>query len=351
MLTRKADSDVRRATASVVIPCYNYGRFLPALVDSLLAEPGCEVDVLIVDDCSTDGSADVVRELAETRPRTRAILHTENRGHIATYNEGLTAVRGDYVVLLSADDFLPRGAISRAVALMEKHPRVGLVYGQVRNFDSDSPPSTPGRVRNWSVWSGHSWLRRACRTGTCFILSPEVVMRRTAMAQMGAYDPRLPAAADMDLWMRTALTWDVGRVNGPVQAWYRVHGQNMHLTTYPGLLADLQERRRVFDIFYAEQAVGHARILGLEPASRQALAREALRLGYRARWRGDDPDDLSAYADFAVETWPDIKGTRLWRVFTTDASKSEANLAVSARLLSLRARHHLAWRRWRRYGT
>jgi glycosyltransferase involved in cell wall biosynthesis len=335
----------------VVIPCYNYGRFLPALVDSLLSEPGCEVDVLVVDDCSTDGSSDVVSALADTRPRTRAILHSRNRGHIATYNEGLARAEGDYVVLLSADDFLPRGAITRAVALMEANPTVGLVYGQVRNFDTEVPPEAAAAVRNWSVWSGHDWLARACRTGTCFILSPEVVMRRSAMDQMVGYDVRLPAAADMDLWLRTALAWDIGRVNGPVQAWYRVHGQNMHLTTYPGLLADLLERRRVFDIFYGEHVDGLAHISALQQASLEALAREALRLGYRAKWRDEPLEDVHGYADFAVETWPDIKNTHLWRVFSRDLARADDGALVRARLLNLRARHHIAWRRWVRYGT
>ena len=60
-------------------------------------------------------------------------------------------------------------------------------------------------------------------------------MRREALAQTDLYDPRLPHSGDFDMWLRTAARWDVGRVNGPVQAHYRVHDANMHLTTYAGL--------------------------------------------------------------------------------------------------------------------
>ncbi|WP_460807831.1 glycosyltransferase family 2 protein [Micromonospora zhanjiangensis] len=94
-----------RPTVSVVIPCYNYGHYLPECVHSVLSQSGVEVDVLIVDDASPDGSAEVARELSAD-PRVRLIAHRENRGHIATYNEGLAAVDGEYVVLLSADDLL-----------------------------------------------------------------------------------------------------------------------------------------------------------------------------------------------------------------------------------------------------
>jgi glycosyltransferase involved in cell wall biosynthesis len=73
---------------------------------------GVDVDVIVIDDASTDGSAAVVRDLAASDDRICAILHPRNRGHIATYNEGLEQARGEYVVLLSADDALPAGALA-----------------------------------------------------------------------------------------------------------------------------------------------------------------------------------------------------------------------------------------------
>src|SRR5689334_12258407 len=108
-----------RPSVTVVIPCYNYGHYVGTAVRSVLDQPGVDVDVILTDDASTDGSAEVVRELAAADPRVRAILHRRNFGHIATYNEGLEQATGDYVVLLSADDALTPGSLARAAALLE----------------------------------------------------------------------------------------------------------------------------------------------------------------------------------------------------------------------------------------
>src|SRR6476469_4372162 len=138
---------VTRPTVSVVIPCYNYGRYLADAVASALDQRRLDVEVIIVDDASTDGSAAVARAIAAVDPRVEVLVHEQNAGHIRTYNDGLARATGDYLVLLSADDRLPRDAVTRAVALMERHPRVGLVYGHPDTFQHEPVPSSP---RTWS---------------------------------------------------------------------------------------------------------------------------------------------------------------------------------------------------------
>ena len=125
---------------SVVIPCYRYGGYLPDAVASVLDQDGLDIDVLVVDDASPDDSAEVAHRLAAADPRVSVMVHERNAGHIQTYNDGLSRATGDYVVLLSADDLLPRNALTRAVALMEAHPRVGLVYGYARSFTEQPEP-------------------------------------------------------------------------------------------------------------------------------------------------------------------------------------------------------------------
>lgn len=340
----------RRPTVSVVIPCYNYGHYLADAVASALDQSEVDVDVLIVDDASTDDSAEVALEIARSEPRVDVLLHEENRGHIRTYNDGLAKVTGDYVTLLSADDLVAPDALSRAVALMERHPRVGLVYGWAQSFE-DVPPHDTGEVRNWSVWAGLDWLALTARRGRCFLMSPEAVMRKSAYDATGGYDVRLPHSGDLDMWMRTAAHWDIGRVNGPVQAYYRVHASNMHLTTYAGWLTDLEERRKAFEILFAEREPAMPQVTRLRPAALAALARQALRHGMAAhRDRADGPD-LADYRDWAASTWPDIRGTLLWRAGSSTLVEERRLPAAGARRLASRARLHLEWRRRRRYGT
>ena len=325
-----------RTTVSVVIPCYDYGHFLPDAVASALDQPGLDVEVIIVDDASPDGSVEVARRLAATEPRVRVIEHERNLGHIATYNDGLAAARGEHVTLVSADDLLTRGSLSRAVALMQHHPSVGLVYGYARSF-SGEPVATSERVRSWSVHRGHDWLRLAARRGRCFISSPEAVMRRTALEETDLYDPRLPHSGDFDMWLRTATRWDVGRVNGPVQAQYRVHDANMHLTTYAGWLTDLHERRRTFDVLVDERAPDRPEVRALRPVAMRALAAEAR---HRARIAslGGDAAQAAAYLAFADDVRP-----RARRTLPRPGRRVE--LATDHLV------HHLRWRRERRYGT
>src|SRR3954449_10580399 len=151
-----------RPTVSVVIPCYKYGRFLPDCVRSVLDQEGVDARVLIIDDASPDDSAEVALRLAAEDERVEARIHEVNRGHIATYNEGLLEwADGDYSVLLSADDRLTPGALSRAVALLDANPTVGFCYGRPVHFTHPGPPP-PARtqVKGHSVWSGRWWLER-----------------------------------------------------------------------------------------------------------------------------------------------------------------------------------------------
>src|SRR5438874_544607 len=125
----------------VIVPCYNYGRYLPGCVRSVLGQEGVNVRVLIIDDASPDGSGEAAEELARRDGRVEVRRHAVNQGHIATYNEGLDWAGGDYLLLLSADDLLAPGALGRAARALDAHPEVGLTYGRQVAFTSEAPPA------------------------------------------------------------------------------------------------------------------------------------------------------------------------------------------------------------------
>ncbi|MCB5292599.1 glycosyltransferase family 2 protein [Arthrobacter sp. SO3] len=273
------------AEITVVVPCYNYGRYLPEVVQSVLSQERVHARVIIVDDASPDGSADVAEALAAADARITVVRHTQNQGHIATYNDGLARVETEYVALLSADDLLASGALGRAADLMRAYPRVGLVYGMPLEFSEEQGlPHTKdsGRRGSWTIWNGREWLGWACRRGRCFILSPEVVMRTEAMRQVGPYNEGLPHSGDLEYWVRTAAGWDVGRVNGPAQAYYRVHGNNMHLTAFDTIQVDLEHRLAAFNVLSTAELQEQLPGAGLlHRLARQGICREALLLAER----------------------------------------------------------------------
>lgn len=306
---------VTRPTVSVVIPCYKYGHFLPDAVASALDQDGVDVQVIVVDDCSPDGSADVARGLAERDPRVEVLVHETNKGHIATYNDGLALARGDYVVLVSADDLLVTDALTRAVALMEHHPEIGMVYGAVRPFAGAAPVLPVQVPSRWAVWSGEEWGHRVFATGTNVAYSPEVVLRSSVQREIGGYDPEHPHAGDFLMWLRAGSVAGVGVLGDSVQALYRQHGDNMHSSVFAvdeaaGMVTDLLARRKVIEA----AAPSYARSADLEATGRLALAVEAVDLASRAYvWGLTEQwpvDDLLA---FAVETSGDVRGTSAWR--------------------------------------
>ena len=357
-MRRMAPQPLRsRPTVSVVVPCYRYGHFLPACVRTILEQDGVDVDVLIIDDASPDDSAAVARGLAAEDPRVRVIVHEVNRGHIATYNEGLAAVDGEYVVLLSADDMLAPRSLANSTALLHANPDVGLVYGFTRSF-SDQPPPARTAPRTWSIWSGDEWLSLLCQRASNPIATPEVVMRAKTMQELVGYDSRLPHAADFLLWLRTATRASIGRVNGVDLAYYRVHGKNMHMAQYPGALRDLTERKRAFDILFEEDGDHVPDAARLREAASRGVAREALVVACQAYHRGIPTDEqaevLRRLAELAEQMWPPSRTSRLRRSYdrqVTRASEGKGPL-VPRRVTTLRNRavDHLRWRRFRRSG-
>src|ERR1700731_4758817 len=126
----------------VFIPCYNYARFLDQCVNSVLGQAGVDVRVLVIDDASPDNTPEIAAALAREDPRVAVVRHATNKGHINTYNEGIEWASADYLLLLSADDYLLPGALSRAADLMDAHPEVGFTFGNAIEL-SDSGKETP----------------------------------------------------------------------------------------------------------------------------------------------------------------------------------------------------------------
>ena len=298
---------------SVVIPCHNYGHFLPLAVQSVLAQEGVDLELIVIDDCSTDGSAEVASALATREPRIEVRTHTRNRGHIATYNEGVEASSGDYIVLLSADDLLAPGSLARAAALLEAHPQVGLAYGRAIPFSSpDPPPSRERDCARWRLWHGHDWIRARCRQGWNVIYSPEAMMRATVQRAIGGYRAHLPRTADFEMWLRAASVSDVGRLESVEQAFYRVHPGSMSHTTHGDWHFQLREMASSFATVAAEGLVPDAE-RQLERAKR-ALAVRALRELCRTYHRPGVTDRFALETmSFAQSLVPDAQRLIQWR--------------------------------------
>ncbi|MCA1983051.1 glycosyltransferase family 2 protein [Nocardioides nematodiphilus] len=335
---------------SVVIPSHNYARYLDEAITSALDQTGVDVDVTIVDDASTDDSLRIARGWEEAEDRVRVIAHGRNHGHIATFNEALGSATAPYLVKLDPDDVLAPGALRRAADVLEAHPGVAFVYGPVLPFEGPTPTLpeyAPPSLRPVMIWPGHRWIWQRARRLRNVILQPEVMIRTEALHQVGGHRAEVPAASDLNLWLRLASVGDVARLHGPVQGLYRRHAASMSTTIHAGKLADLRARRLAFELFLEE--AGHR--LGFrgdfEQVLQRALGRDALRLAFEEL---DDGHDVRPYLREAQDVWPDVVRTLKWWSLTHQLN------AGGPMWWGLPGRAHrdldgrLRWRLWRRYG-
>jgi hypothetical protein len=278
-----------------------------------------------------------------------------NKGHIATYNEGLGMVSGDYVVLLSADDLLTPGALQRATDLMAAHPSVGIVYGYPIPLYNESFPRARTHVSSWTIWNGGDWVKLMCRAGKNFINSPEVVMRATVQREIGNYRANLPHSGDMEMWLRAAAVCDIGRVNGADQAYYRVHASSMQRTVHSGFLCDLQGRRDAFQSAFDDVAGQLPDAEQLLELAKRSVAMSAVRHAFLAYDGGRaNLEPVEKYCELARSLFPEIVQTRQWRAM--EQRRQYQQDAIMTMLYRGRAKvrdvtDYLAWRRWWRTGV
>jgi glycosyltransferase involved in cell wall biosynthesis len=346
------------ATVDVVIPCYNYARYLRSGVGSVLSQADVEVRVLVIDDASIDDTPQVAAGLAAADPRVELRRHDVNKGHIQTYNEGLLCwATADYCVLLSADDLLVPGSLSRAVRVMEGDHRIGMVYGHAHEFTSEQGlPSFPPVWRGYNRWSGAQWLRDRFKTAHNVVATPAVVVRTAVQHKVGGYRPELPHAGDLEMWLRIASVSDIAYVKGTPQACYRLHAMSMMTTTYNTHLIDLYQRRDVYRSVVEHQRK-HLKCPDalLEIATRK-LAREAL----ARACTGYDRNEVEHFCvdelvEFAMTTYPDARSLPEYRAlgrrrFLGPLVCNRTQLFVIPRVFRRIERTLWRWR-WRRCGV
>jgi glycosyltransferase involved in cell wall biosynthesis len=352
----RSSPGARSPHVAVVVPCYNYGHFLGDCVQSIVSQPGVTTEVVIIDDASSDDSAVVAGELAERYREVSLVRHDRNIGHIATYNEGLSTEDSDYLVLLSADDMLAPGALRRATGLMEAHPSVGLAYGNPQVF-TDVPQLADSRFNSWSVWRGDRWIGAQFKRGLSLIYGPEAVVRTSVHHAAGYYRPELPHSGDLELWLRIAAISDVGRVNGPDQAFRRVHAASMMQSNYGTVVEDLVRRDDAYESFLASAGEHLSNADELRSTIRRRMSQEALGWACSVLASGfGAPDDLDRAIAFATDIYPGYSSLRVWRELQYRIARGQPPGFISqiggwsdaaSRDLSQRVR----WRRWRYFGV
>jgi hypothetical protein len=301
------------SSVDVVVPCYRYGHFLRECVESVLAQSGPRVRVLIIDDASPDNTSEVAANLARSESRVTFLKHVTNKGHIAVYNEGIEWASGDYMLILSADDYLLPNALSRSANLMDAHPEVGFTFGKAlmvhQGRNGTRQTHRIKKTSDWQILKGMEFLE--LNGASNIVPTPTAIVRTALQKRLGGYRHELPHAGDMEMWMRLAAHASVG-VLAAHQAAYRCHNGNMSLAyTKQGLLPDLQQRKAALDCFFQTSRYSLPDPERLRCRLYLALARTAVGLASAAFIRAEI--ELSEQlAEYAVSICPEVKTSLSW---------------------------------------
>jgi len=208
--------------ASLIISTFNHARFLGAAIDSALAQTLGAVDVIVVDDGSTDDTPAVLERYAG---RVR-VLRQPNRGLSAARNAGLAAARGTFVSFLDADDVMAPTKLAAQLAVLERSPAIGWTYCDVLMETVATGATTRASERfGYGARALDGWLFPELIHGN-FIPAIAPLVRRTALEAAGGFDERLTALEDWDMWLRLSLIAEA-RYTPAVLVTYRIRAGGM----------------------------------------------------------------------------------------------------------------------------
>lgn len=191
---------------TVICICYNQARFVEQALDSVVAQTYSNLELIVIDDGSSDGSAKMVKRWIANHPNTTLLINATNLGYCKTFNKAFAVSKGSFCIDLSADDMLLPDRVEAGVkALTDAGPDYGVTFSDAEHVDekgkylrlhSEKHPHN-------SIPSGDVYMDVIDRY---FICSPTMMFRREVVERLNGYDESL-AYEDFDFWVRAARTF------------------------------------------------------------------------------------------------------------------------------------------------
>lgn len=280
---------------SVVVPNFNYGRFLERRLRSILEQGFGDFELIYLDDCSTDES-DRVLEGFLADPRIRVVRNEVNSGNaFRQFNKGVRLARGEYVWVAQADDEADPEFLERTAAVLDAHPRVGLVYCQSLATDEDgnvlhslsrrTDTLDPERWKDDYVNDGRDECRRFLLFKNTIPNASAVLFRRSVLEQAGLADESLTLAPDWRLYVDMLLLSDVAYLARPMNRFRQHRGTIRRRSEREGL--EIEEGYRMLAYMRERLELSEA----VFDAACQRLARKWLRK--TLRWHERIPFSVS----------------------------------------------------------
>jgi glycosyltransferase involved in cell wall biosynthesis len=245
---------------SICIPAYNSAGYLPEALESALAQSYDSFEVLIVDDCSSDGSAEIAAAFAERDPRVRFVPNHTNLGMVPNWNRCLELARGEYIKFLFGDDLLSSSHNLELLAgVLDRHPEVALACSFRSLIDHDGHiMAKRGFTPTGRPVSGLLAIRDCLTAARNYIGEPTVVMFRKQQAQRG-FLHGYRQMVDLEMWFHLLLQGDIWCEREALAA-FRHHPEQQTVRNV-GELVHLEETLRLYDAYLHASGVRLPRLL------------------------------------------------------------------------------------------
>ncbi|MCP5327359.1 MAG: glycosyltransferase family 2 protein [Sinobacteraceae bacterium] len=276
-------------SVSVVVPTYNYGRFLPRALDSVLAQSFAPSEIIVVDDGSTDDTRDVLTRYREPVQ----VVHQTNRGLPAARNAGIRLARGELIALLDSDDAWHPNKLQQQIALWRRHPECGAIGCGVQVVDAEGRPIRTVLFEDAAGDANDRVHRIALRRSWVGGSGSGALIPVETFRQVGGFDESLSAAEDWDMWLRIAAKYPVRNVREALsQIWDHRGG------TFRGVAKLRINQMAVLGKIEREPS------LRLSAATRRRIHAMILSDAAGEAFGGGDWKSSAAYALRSASLWP-----------------------------------------------
>jgi hypothetical protein len=250
-----------RPKVSVVMPVHNGGAYLAAAIESILEQTLADLEFVIVDDGSTDATADTIRRYQAADRRVRPFRQPKS-GMVAALTLGCREARAEYIARMDADDMAFPQRLERQMEFLERHPEVVALGGGCVRIDAE------GRKGKREVYpTSHAAIVQGLRRYTC-MLHPAVTLRAQALAAAGGYRAAYVAAEDLDLWLRLSEHGELANLAEPL----------VYLRLYAGQVSVRHLEQQILSCVAAREAARRRQAGHPDPtADCHRITREVLR--------------------------------------------------------------------------
>lgn len=215
---------MKKPLVSVIIPVYNGEKYLKEAIESVLNQTFQDFELIIVDDCSTDGSYKIIDAFAQKYPKKiKVIKHSKNKGcPAASRNTGIKHAKGRYIAFLDQDDIWRSDKLEKQIKVIEQSPDIGLVVTNALVYDNSAKKYLG---RNWKTIKKFSVMDKTQRLlKKNFILTGSMALvRKDFFDRYGLLDENFKIADDYDLWFRISRHYQIHLIEEPLTVWRKTN--------------------------------------------------------------------------------------------------------------------------------